>query len=841
MFHKNKKQETTKIDFVVKLVRGSAGNSNIDRIQSFQSKILRTILDEPWYVSYTLHTDLNIPTVRQVFPYPVLELDVPVDGPKRLRTRVVHHLEPIPVASRSALYLPSITRYSCRTTDSGSWGNQGSVPGVKWKRPRVWRPERRLGGVLRVRGGTVWFPAVGGLPLREDPGAAPPRGPRAASRLAEPSCPPDHTPQFGSTFGVGCPKREPDSPRPPPPAVRGGVQVLPPTLPPRTKPKPPLPPKRDELTRLTTVRREQPHRPPHADFPQDDTAESKRYETPETPPPFVQEKKSDDSYFQYDKNPERVSSPVWKLGDNVVEHVLRRNDSFHNRPHHSQGQLLSETNIHPGGDNSASRERAREPPANFEDRLTVESKVNFLENLERQNSARKNPPKDTPPETVNGQVNSRPPVTKSEALPPPPPPEPDPSDYPECLYATINPETKRHHAAEKQSAEDKKPVYAEPVPPPPPPSETFSEASDDSRREDDREESSDSEEGATADIWVRAIDSPVKKPPGQVRNPSVETEQQKPDPKPHIVIENKDGGKVGSESLPCSRPSSRTASRSSSPALFCEKGGEKQSGSKQRISAAEALGVVAKPCPRPPPGNRMKNALEFRRQSLSNLSDSKLSVGSSATSQQLWSSFGECQEYRRHERTRGQSADSRTLQRLRAADGGASTPPAWDNYSSTLSRIGKYAKSSERAATTGGDRPKSTCSCGQHSVQPALPQPPPPPATVPREVGKRTFSVEELTTGRGDFVRGSSRSSLGKSPRVTFALSEDEMGAAGGGDPPRKPIRTSRPTQQDDRYFPHQRLSQNIRNHIWHKPSTPIPRAIKFLYLEHMAVTLPPP
>ncbi|KAL1110565.1 hypothetical protein AAG570_008093 [Ranatra chinensis] len=46
---------------------GSARKSNIDRIQSFQSKSLRTILDAPWYVSnHTLHTDLNIPTVRQV-------------------------------------------------------------------------------------------------------------------------------------------------------------------------------------------------------------------------------------------------------------------------------------------------------------------------------------------------------------------------------------------------------------------------------------------------------------------------------------------------------------------------------------------------------------------------------------------------------------------------------------------------------------------------------------------------------------------------------------------------------------------------------------------------------
>ncbi|KAL1115733.1 hypothetical protein AAG570_006023 [Ranatra chinensis] len=46
---------------------GSVTKSNIDRFKSFQSKTLRTILDAPWYVSNrTLHTDLNIPTVRQV-------------------------------------------------------------------------------------------------------------------------------------------------------------------------------------------------------------------------------------------------------------------------------------------------------------------------------------------------------------------------------------------------------------------------------------------------------------------------------------------------------------------------------------------------------------------------------------------------------------------------------------------------------------------------------------------------------------------------------------------------------------------------------------------------------
>ncbi|KAL1116095.1 hypothetical protein AAG570_005590 [Ranatra chinensis] len=52
---------------VFRINRRSARKSSIDRIQSFQSKALPTILDAPWYVSnHTLHTDLNIPTVRKI-------------------------------------------------------------------------------------------------------------------------------------------------------------------------------------------------------------------------------------------------------------------------------------------------------------------------------------------------------------------------------------------------------------------------------------------------------------------------------------------------------------------------------------------------------------------------------------------------------------------------------------------------------------------------------------------------------------------------------------------------------------------------------------------------------
>ena len=42
--------------------------SNIAVIQRYQSKLLRTITNAPWYVSnHTLHQDLRVPPVRKVF------------------------------------------------------------------------------------------------------------------------------------------------------------------------------------------------------------------------------------------------------------------------------------------------------------------------------------------------------------------------------------------------------------------------------------------------------------------------------------------------------------------------------------------------------------------------------------------------------------------------------------------------------------------------------------------------------------------------------------------------------------------------------------------------------
>jgi len=45
---------------------GSASHSNIKILQRFQNKVLRTIVNAPWYIpNKLLHTDLQIPTIRE--------------------------------------------------------------------------------------------------------------------------------------------------------------------------------------------------------------------------------------------------------------------------------------------------------------------------------------------------------------------------------------------------------------------------------------------------------------------------------------------------------------------------------------------------------------------------------------------------------------------------------------------------------------------------------------------------------------------------------------------------------------------------------------------------------
>jgi hypothetical protein len=44
----------------------TTSNSNIEILERFQSKVLRLIVDAPWYVSnFVIHNDLKIPTVKE--------------------------------------------------------------------------------------------------------------------------------------------------------------------------------------------------------------------------------------------------------------------------------------------------------------------------------------------------------------------------------------------------------------------------------------------------------------------------------------------------------------------------------------------------------------------------------------------------------------------------------------------------------------------------------------------------------------------------------------------------------------------------------------------------------
>jgi hypothetical protein len=45
---------------------GTTSNSNIEILEGFQSKVLRLIVDSPWYVSNSvIRNDLQVPTVKE--------------------------------------------------------------------------------------------------------------------------------------------------------------------------------------------------------------------------------------------------------------------------------------------------------------------------------------------------------------------------------------------------------------------------------------------------------------------------------------------------------------------------------------------------------------------------------------------------------------------------------------------------------------------------------------------------------------------------------------------------------------------------------------------------------
>jgi hypothetical protein len=47
---------------------GTASNSNIEILQRYQNKVLRVIVNAPWYISNkVIHAGLKVPTIREEF------------------------------------------------------------------------------------------------------------------------------------------------------------------------------------------------------------------------------------------------------------------------------------------------------------------------------------------------------------------------------------------------------------------------------------------------------------------------------------------------------------------------------------------------------------------------------------------------------------------------------------------------------------------------------------------------------------------------------------------------------------------------------------------------------
>jgi hypothetical protein len=70
---------------------GTASNSNIAIIQRYQNKVLRTIINTPWYIpNKILHTDLKVPTIREeITKFSVKYKDKITTHPKELASTLL--------------------------------------------------------------------------------------------------------------------------------------------------------------------------------------------------------------------------------------------------------------------------------------------------------------------------------------------------------------------------------------------------------------------------------------------------------------------------------------------------------------------------------------------------------------------------------------------------------------------------------------------------------------------------------------------------------------------------------------------------------------------------------
>lgn len=378
----------------------------------------------------------------------------------------------------------------------------------------------------------------------------------------------------------------------------------------------------------------------------------------------------------------------------------------------------------------------------------------------------------------------------------------------------------------------------------------------------------DDDDDGAADIWVRTIDSPVKNVhPQKVRHhsdsaikavtgaltsPSTVAEKRGSLPVDTVVAAATAADKKNSPPLSTKADSARSSfrssagSRCSSPALLALTGNQQSSnksssdvgGGSRKISAAEALGVVAKPCPRILPSSSSLDAA-CRRQSLGNLTESRFGTLLSSTARSSWAPPSGVQtdvestqsepsfDYRRKKLTkRCSSADGRnpvhhhhhhhhyhTLQsnaRASAArdpDFGAKRAFIQEKLQAASTKLQNsgivlsglpptpppqfgYQHQNGGGADCGGRPPRSSsCNCGQHqatsrpmfftkrtaSAEELLP----PPATVTMvEADRFTATGRPVSTSSSSSSGGGSggRGSFGgRSQRVTFALDQHQQ------------------------------------------------------------------
>ncbi|CAH1715707.1 unnamed protein product [Aphis gossypii] len=470
------------------------------------------------------------------------------------------------------------------------------------------------------------------------------------------------------------------------------------------------------------------------------------------------------------------------------------------------------------------------------------------------------PPPPSPPRSVVPDVDVNP-------LPPPPPPiipqPPATAEPDEDLSASALISKFENGCAVKPTAvvtgtivDQRLPVEVDSG------TSTLAESTDDDDCNDDDEDDDDEDDDGAADIWVRTIESPVKNVhPQKVRHHSdsaikavIAAASSPPTEKRgslpvDVAVDEKSSSPPAKDS---GRSSFRLSagSRCSSPALLAvnsQQNKQQQSSSSdgRKISAAEALGVVAKPCPRILPSSATLDAA-CRRQSLGNLAESRFGTLLSSSVRSSWAPPSGVQtdvestqsepsfDYRRKKFTkRCSSADGRnpvhhhhhhhhyhTMQsgsRAAAArdpDFGAKRafiqeklqaagtklqnsgivpsglpptppPPAVSAYHMQQMHNGGMV------ADCGRPPRSSSCNCGQHQA-----------TSRPMFVNKRTASAEELLpppaavtvaeadmfTAAGRQVSASSsssssggRGSFGRSQRVTFALDQHQHQLFAGG------------------------------------------------------------